>query len=226
MTKSHRILLIVLSFVVTLMIGYALFSESVNVSGTATSKGTFDISASCVKGVDTGLMNAMGITQDDIPEGGYHDDYCTVSGNNVAFGADLEFPGARRYFTVLLTNNGTIPATLNLSSGIRDDIVLCLPNEQCQSFRETLTPEQYKYIDDDFAYYELVSFVNTDGDYVIDEDELQNFLDADGENIILEPNESMVVMTASLWNEEDESKDQEYVVNHIINFDFTQYVEQ
>ncbi len=47
MTKSNKILLGAFSLIVALMMGYALFSESVTVSGTSTAKGHFLITSTC-----------------------------------------------------------------------------------------------------------------------------------------------------------------------------------
>ena len=57
MNKSNKILLGVLSFVVVCVVGYALFSEKITVTGTATASGNFDINYTC----QTGLANVDGI---------------------------------------------------------------------------------------------------------------------------------------------------------------------
>ena len=50
MSKNNKIILVILTFIVSLMIGYALFSETVTISGTATSQGQFKITTSCITG--------------------------------------------------------------------------------------------------------------------------------------------------------------------------------
>ena len=63
MNKSNKILLGVLSFVVVCVVGYALFSENITVTGTATAKGSFDITASC----NTGASDSLKAVFDYLP---------------------------------------------------------------------------------------------------------------------------------------------------------------
>ena len=59
MKKSNVLLITILAIIVTLMIGYALFSETITVTGTATAKGSFDIEVTCTKGVPSNLEGAL-----------------------------------------------------------------------------------------------------------------------------------------------------------------------
>ena len=56
MNKSNKILLVVFSFIVVCVIGYALFSENITVTGTATAQGTFDTTVTC----QTGILSKLG----------------------------------------------------------------------------------------------------------------------------------------------------------------------
>ena len=115
MNKSNKILLGILSFIVVCVMGYALFSENITVTGTATAKGSFDVSVSCTKGFVSELKTAA---ENDgwgfDAEGGYKNDTCAVNGNKVDFNVDLEYPGADRYFTITVTNTGTIDAIADI----------------------------------------------------------------------------------------------------------------
>lgn len=199
MNNKNRILVGCLALLLVMTVGYALFSETITINGTATAKGNFNIEAICVKGVDADLMVAAGITSDDLPEGGYSNDYCNVNENNVNFGADLAFPSAIRYFTIIMTNNGTIPAQLNIDTGITSDVEVC-QQDICTSFRAEFTNEQYDFFAPYYFSAELVGFKNTNGEYVVDENEINNFYDESGKNIILKPGESLVVLSSSFWD--------------------------
>ena len=50
MNKSNKILLGVLLFVVVCVVGYALFSETITVTGTATASGDFAFESKCFAG--------------------------------------------------------------------------------------------------------------------------------------------------------------------------------
>ena len=111
MNKNNKLLVGILTFVVVCVIGYALFSETITVTGTATTGGSFDIVGTCSAGVDS--MFVQTIKQEyngNYAEGGYVNDSCSFNGDKGVFSVELEYPGANRYFTVKLTNNGTISA--------------------------------------------------------------------------------------------------------------------
>lgn len=103
--RKNKIFLGCLLLLVTLSVGYAAFSENVLVTGTSKSQGTFDITATCYTGVSGVFTNNYA---DD--SNGYNNDTCSVSGNSVSFSVNLEYPTATRKFTVVLKNNGSIPA--------------------------------------------------------------------------------------------------------------------
>lgn len=101
-TKSNKKYLIILLvvFLLALAIGYAAFSDTLNISGTANANGTFDLEfqnpvVSSVVGCDvTGTTATISADKDTL----------TV---NVK---DLAYPGAGAKFTVNIVNVGTIPA--------------------------------------------------------------------------------------------------------------------
>lgn len=116
MKKSNKILIAILAFILTCFIGYALFSETVVVSGTLNASGNFRFEATCMNGLDEAnyrYVNEMLST--DIGglkpiEGGYENEYCKTSGDTVSFGANLKYPTAVKFYTIYLENTGTIDA--------------------------------------------------------------------------------------------------------------------
>ena len=77
MNRRNKILVGVLAFVLVCVVGYALFSESITVTGTATADGNFNITATCYKGI----YEKSNLTNEDLgfgPEGGYANDSCKV----------------------------------------------------------------------------------------------------------------------------------------------------
>lgn len=229
MRENNKILLAVLAFVVTAMIGYALFSDNIKITGSATAQGTFDIKATCIKGVDNGLYTAYGLDREEFKEGGYKNDYCNVNGNSVSFGANLEFPSAVRYFTIILTNNGTIPAKINPVTGVKDDIKVCQEGV-CLSLKDNLTEEQYEFLR---PYYFGVSFMgakNSSGNYITDEEELNSHYNETTKDITINTGESVVFVANSLWHELNppysESKNTgDYQTIGKVDFEFIQVTE-
>lgn len=100
MRKQSVFIVGVIAFILAMSVGYALFSETITINGTATAKGNFDVEFTSAK-----ISNEMGST-----------------GSSAVINADknslditvpkLEYPGAYTDITVTITNKGTIPAVL------------------------------------------------------------------------------------------------------------------
>lgn len=208
MNKDNKILITILAFVVVCFVGYALFSETITVTGTATAEGTFDIGLSCVTGfssdfLDAGLEDGYVI---NIPDGGYKNDSCSVDGFNVSFKTDLEFPGASRKYTIKVTNNGSIAARVPYSEDARErkERSSCIINsdgtKSCSERFKLDSNSGTTY--DRFDYGFLIK--KPDGSYVtmLDETELMKYLDLDTEEVILEPGYSTYFLGQMDWPEE------------------------
>lgn len=112
MNTSNKILVTVLAFVLVCITGYAIFSEKIEVNGTATATGTFNIEGTCTLGIDDAYFDKGKYTSTNQNQGGYEADFCFVSTDTVSFKTNLLYPTAVRAFTVKFTNTGTIPALL------------------------------------------------------------------------------------------------------------------
>ena len=131
MTKSNKILVGVLAFVVSVLMGYALFSETITVTGTATAKGDFEITKTCSAGFMSDLINEGAYPSADYNQNGFSNDSCSVNGSKVTFSTTLAYPGARRYFTVKLENTGSIPAIVDGANTNSDYLLKDLKTKVC-----------------------------------------------------------------------------------------------
>lgn len=104
MKKQSIAIIGVIALVLAVAVGYALFSETITVNGTATASGSFDVEFTSV-----GDITSVG--------------YTNVEGNEVAKISDdkneltisvknLDYPGAYVEIPVTITNQGTIAAVL------------------------------------------------------------------------------------------------------------------
>ncbi len=127
MNKNNKVLVGVLALIVAMTIGYALFSDNITITGTAKAKGDFSLKVTCSPGINSEIdaladdMKVFNWISGDAsysdaasllaayPENNYSNDTCVVEDNNVKFHVDLLQPGARRYFTVKVVNDGSIP---------------------------------------------------------------------------------------------------------------------
>lgn len=112
--KNNKIFIVCLVLLLILSIGYAYFSQSITVSGTASAKGSFDITLNCSQGYHSELSSYY--TSLNEGQVGYSNVSCNVSGNNVTMNTNLAYPGSNRIFTIKMTNNGTIDAILKANS--------------------------------------------------------------------------------------------------------------
>lgn len=100
MKKQSLIVVCIVGFLLTLTIGYASFSDTIKINGTATAKGNFDMEFTKAQIVsEVGSTNTSAQISDDknilkitVPK--------------------LEYPGAYSEILVTITNKGTIPAKL------------------------------------------------------------------------------------------------------------------
>ena len=100
-----------LALLLVMVAGYALFSQNLNITGTAKAQGDFSLAITCQPGIPDNLKNIA----DFQIENGYYDDSCTVNGNNLNYQVSFKWPGARRYFIVKVKNTGSIDAIPNFN---------------------------------------------------------------------------------------------------------------
>ena len=106
-----------LALLLVMVAGYALFSQNLNITGTAKAQGDFSVTATCQPGYDSKIKpiieNLVATGQIDIGllgDNGYYDDSCTVKGDAVTYSTKLKYPGAVRYFTLKVKNQSNIDA--------------------------------------------------------------------------------------------------------------------
>jgi len=135
MKKNRTMIVVALAIVLTLSIGYALFSQTINITGTATASGSFEFTPTCTIGIDSGIIpnnsdettvinNLISNQNAHITSrgtgtpmpttvGGSSNNTCVVDGNQVTMTTTLAYPGALQLFTVKITNTGTISGRMD-----------------------------------------------------------------------------------------------------------------
>ena len=96
MNKKKKVIIGVLAVILVAAVGYAIFSDKLTISGTATAEGALDLNYNCVKDEE----NSTGTGE------------CSVKGNTVTTTSNLSKPNDTVMFDVTVTNDGTIPAVL------------------------------------------------------------------------------------------------------------------
>ena len=106
LSKNNKILIGCLALLLVMSVGYALFSDTITINGTAIAKGDFKLTVSCDMDEDAlyevGAANIGSVTDAKI----------NCEGNVVNASATLDYPGTEKWFRVMVGNTGTIPAKL------------------------------------------------------------------------------------------------------------------
>ena len=105
MKKTNKILVGCLALLLTLAVGYALFSETITVTGTATAKGSFDVEFTSV-----GTPKCSGYSEECVAA-----NLANISSDKNTLNVTvnkLQYPGAYVEIPVTVTNVGSIPAIL------------------------------------------------------------------------------------------------------------------
>ena len=96
MNKKKKVIIGVLAVILVAAVGYAIFSDTLTIKGTATAQGNFDLTYSCVK--ENSSSTGTG--------------ECSVKDNTVTTTSTLSKPSDTVTYIVTVTNTGTIPAVL------------------------------------------------------------------------------------------------------------------
>ncbi len=204
MKKKNMVIIGVVALILVVAVGYALFSSTLNINGTATAKGDFNLTYAC-----------------EIDESSSNEDLasCQVEeGNKVTMESTLSKPNDAVIFHVTVTNNGTIPAVLK---GVTS------PNNKGMDFK---SEGDASYVDTD---YSLVAYYAIEGEGIEGEgQEEQEWGDSvvEGANITLNPGEKIKISVVHVWVDSDllglpsqpELPTEGATMNYNLTFDFEQ----
>ena len=134
MSKKRNVIIGVIALLLLVSVGYALFSDTLNINGTATAKGDFSFSVTTQKGVMDEInsesltsLNSIGMRRTKATssglnlyssyvsdETGIESSTITNTSNTVTINASMNMPGQSQYFTIKVTNTGSIPITIDV----------------------------------------------------------------------------------------------------------------
>ena len=102
LSKNNKILIGCLALLLVMSVGYALFSDTITINGSATAKGDFTLTTTCDEVEPSNVSNKGSVTESTI----------TCNNNIVNASATLDYPGTSKWFRVKVKNEGTIAAKL------------------------------------------------------------------------------------------------------------------
>ena len=188
LSKNNKILVGCLALLLVMSVGYALFSDTITINGSATAKGDFELTTTCDMDASLDSMNL----------GTASDVNISCEGNIVNVSATLDAPGSEKWFRVMVTNTGTISAKLKKVVELNNPEFYICEKDNCAGTIENLitnenkTSSVYASLHPDENYwddYEIEPY----GVMITNWDETQ--MDA-----ILDPGETAYFYIRMLWD--------------------------
>ncbi len=193
MNKKKKVIIGVLAVILVAAVGYAIFSDTLTIKGTATAQGNFDLTYTCVK--------------EDSSSTGTGE--CSVKDNTVTTTSTLSKPSDQVIYTVTVTNDGTIPAVLKTVDS---------PNNYNRSV-EQAGDEFYADFATGLAAYYIIHPNDASEDVMGDAAaEAANITIQPGESITIE----VMHGWADLGDEQPEIPDEGASINYNLTFGFEQ----
>lgn len=238
--RKSKMLLGILAVLLTMSVGYAYFSKEITFSATVTGKGSFNVTASCTKGMSSDFASAyatyLGASVSEVNaefnsiQKGYTTDTCTVSGSTVTMNTALSYPGAARFYTIILKNTGNIRAKWHYEDGFYFNYQICNGTNaaNCSTSTPTSTLD-YDYMTDTlWDLYPTIrhGFIKKSSGAVtmLIDGSMEDAVDSDG-YIYLEPNDSIYFLAYNLWDSrlagDDYNNANGSYVKWIYTYDFT-----
>lgn len=132
--NKNKGLIACLALLLSMVVGYALFSDDIEINASGETKGDFSYEITTMKGIDPAIktsdmyavLNNYGTTGAETSFGseeGILDSSITSSGNVITYSANFTAPLQSQYFTIKITNTGSIPFTIehkNINSSTLD----------------------------------------------------------------------------------------------------------
>ena len=189
--KKSKILIGCLALLLVMAVGYALFSETITINGTATAKGDFDISFTCE------TLTSINATAEET-EGGIltkgGTGTCSIEGQTITTTSNLTKPTDMVVYRVKLTNEGSIPAVLKTVDSDNN----CLNDSE---FQKTC-PGDETYFDSSKGLEAMYGLIKLKSDGSFDRNAIysgDSSVEAAG--ITLQPGDSMNAYIVHSWND-------------------------
>ena len=219
--------LIVLAVFLTISVGYALFSDTITIEGTATAQGNFDVEATCVTDIqDKEFVEAY--SDVTIEDNGFENEECIVNTNpdSTAYSVNLKYPGASKTWLIKFTNKGSVDAKMNAEVLNDGDFAKALIKTY-DSKTNTLINSEEK-TESAFIAPNKPFFQKASGEYLSVQDDWREFytFDDDYGYFLLKPGASMYIPMKYSWSTNEKySKDGEYyVATQTVSVDWMQAV--
>lgn len=202
LSRNNKILVGCLALLLAMSVGYALFSDTITINGSATAKGDFEITTEVI---DLNQDIYSHFTDGDVSSGVVENPTISVVDNKVSSSVTFGAPGSHHYFGIKVKNTGSIPATLNSVVDKTNNYTIVDKNvESGISF----TP----WYDSD-GEVELQGEMLVDDGWIMDYDSndfpaesrtMNGYIERDMLDAVLDPGEEVYFVFYYFWNSKSE----------------------
>lgn len=192
-----------LSFSLILVVGYALFSESLAITGTATAQGSFDLTYECVT---RKVGNGKGEYSIDNEK------------NTITTTSTLTKPTDGISFLVKITNTGTIPVIIKTVTSSNN-----FSNTEFNAPGDKIYLDKTTFLSAQFVVSPVVNADNTlSGPYYVGDTAVENA------NLTIQPGETIGMSIFHSWHDSGQTEKQPSLpedgatINYDLTFEFQQ----
>ena len=201
MNKSNKILVGVLAFLVVCVVGYALFSETITVTGTATASGNFNLTPTCSLTMPSSWLEEK--------EGGYTNPECLINDNVITSKVTLQYPTALKLFYTEYKNDGDIDAVIKFKYDVPESFVNIKPTIKVYNNKTNELVKTLDKFDKNYVQLQPAKFAikTVDGNYLETEEQIVTknrvYKDTAGDYYIdIKPGESFVFLYMMTWHKD------------------------
>ena len=197
-------------------VGYALFSDTITINGSATAKGEFELTTTC--DMDAEALKLVQLA--DV--GSSSDAKISCEGNVVNASATLDYPGSKKFFRVMVTNTGTIPAKLKQVTELNNpeevycNIDECVPQIENGVSNDNKTNSGWAALYADMSVWE---------DYSTEAIGFEVFFDSEHFNSVLNPGETAYYYIDMTWNRSSTESGESLSIPLNVKLDWQQVTE-
>lgn len=191
LSRNNKILVGCLALLLVMSVGYALFSDTITINGTATAKGEFELTTTC--DMDAEALELAQL----VDVGSSSDAKISCEGNVVNASATLDYPGSQKYFRVMVTNTGTIPAKLKEVVELNNPNNVYCNTDNCVQQIENFVSNIDKT---NKGYASLFADTSVWDDYATEAQGAEMLFDSEHLNSVLDPGETAYYYIKMTWS--------------------------
>ena len=227
LSKNNKILIGCLALLLVMSVGYALFSDTIEINGSATAKGDFEITT---EAVDLSADVFSDVLMESPSKGIVENPIITVNDNVINTSVTLGAPGSYQYFGIKVTNTGSIPAKLKSISDKVDNILYSV-----DELEENQIVNIWYYFHADNGNDRKNSIeVNISADSGVYDDYASSLeerwkemftIDYANKDAVLDPGEFAYFFIYFCWNSNSEKSPEPFSANWKVEFNWEQVTE-